>query len=200
MKAPHAFPAVLRAAAVAIVALLAAAAPAAAQQEQKLAYVDSDSIIKATPGVTEARSSYEKTAEEWKTALETKRRELSGLYDEYQKQSAILSPEKRTEKQQAILQKEREMQEYFQQKFGPQGEAGARERELLAPIYERINTAIEEVRAAEGYALIFDIQAGALAAGDPSLNVTDKVIARLQQTQATASTAPAPAAPAAQEQ
>ena len=200
MKAPHAFPAVLRAAAVAIVPLLAAAAPAAAQQDQKLAYVDSDSIIKATPGVTEARSSYEKTAEEWKAALETKRRELSGLYDEYQKQSAILSPEKRTEKQQAILQKEREMQEYFQQKFGPQGEAGARERELLAPIYERINTAIEEVRAAEGYALIFDIQAGALAAGDPSLNVTDKVIARLQQTQATASTAPAPAAPPAQEQ
>jgi outer membrane protein len=87
------------------------------------------------------------------------------------------------------------MQEYFQQKFGPQGEAGAKERELLAPIYDRINRAIEEVRAAEGYALIFDIQAGALAAGDPSLNVTDKVIARLQ-TQSTA-TAPAPAAPAA---
>ena len=194
MKAPRALPAVLRTAAAALVPLLAAAAPAAAQ-EFKLAYVDSDSIIKATPGVAEARASYEKTAEEWKTALETRRRELSGLYDEYQKQSAILSPEKRTEKQQAILQKEREMQEYFQQKFGPQGEAGAKERELLAPIYDRINRAIEEVRAAEGYALIFDIQAGALAAGDPSLNVTDKVIARLQ-TQSTA-TAPAPAAPAA---
>ena len=194
MKAPRALPAVLRTAAAALLPLLAAAAPAAAQ-EFKLAYVDSDSIIKATPGVAEARASYEKTAEEWKTALETRRRELSGLYDEYQKQSAILSPEKRTEKQQAILQKEREMQEYFQQKFGPQGEAGAKERELLAPIYDRINRAIEEVRAAEGYALIFDIQAGALAAGDPSLNVTDKVIARLQ-TQSTA-TAPAPAAPAA---
>jgi outer membrane protein len=194
MKAPRALRAVLRTAAAALVPLLAAAAPAAAQ-EFKLAYVDSDSIIKATPGVSEARASYEKTAEEWKTALETRRRELSGLYDEYQKQSAILSPEKRTEKQQAILQKEREMQEYFQQKFGPQGEAGAKERELLAPIYDRINRAIEEVRAAEGYALIFDIQAGALAAGDPSLNVTDKVIARLQ-TQSTA-TAPAPAAPAA---
>jgi outer membrane protein len=193
MKAPRALPAVLRTAG-ALVPLLLTAAPAAAQ-DIRLASVDSDSIIKATPGVAEARASYEKTAEEWKTALETRRRELSGLYDEYQKQSAILSPEKRTEKQQAILQKEREMQEYFQQKFGPQGEAGAKERELLAPIYDRINRAIEEVRAAEGYALIFDIQAGALAAGDPSLNVTDKVIARLQ-TQSTA-TAPAPAAPAA---
>ena len=194
MKAPRALPAVLRTAAAALVPLLAAAAPAAAPHV-KLANEDSDSIIKATPGVAEARASYEKTAEEWKTALETRRRELSGLYDEYQKQSAILSPEKRTEKQQAILQKEREMQEYFQQKFGPQGEAGAKERELLAPIYDRINRAIEEVRAAEGYALNFDIQAGALAAGDPSLHVTDKVIARLQ-TQSTA-TAPAPAAPAA---
>jgi outer membrane protein len=163
------------------------------QQGLKLGYVDSNKIIEATPGVAEAKATYEKQAQEWKNALETRRKELTGLYEEYQKQAAILSPEKKTEKQQAILQKEREMQEYFQTKFGPQGEANAREKELLRPIYDRINKAIEEVRAEEKYSLIFDLQAGALAAGDPSLDLTEKVIARLK-TQSTA-TAPAPAAP-----
>ncbi len=178
-------------------ALLAlAATPAAAQQQLKLGYVDSNRIIEATPGVAEAKTTYEKQAEEWKTALETQRKEIAGMYEEYQKQAAILSPEKKNEKQQAILQKERAMQEYFTQKFGPQGEAGTREKELLAPIYERINKAIEEVRAAEDYSLIFDLQAGALAAGDPALDLTDKVIERLK-TQSTASSVPA--APAAQQ-
>ena len=149
--------------------------------------MDSNQIIEATPGVAEAKATYEKQTEEWKTALETQRTELAALYEEYNKQSAILSPEKKTEKQQAILAKERAIQEFFQQKFGPQGEANVRERELLKPIYDRINKAIEEVRAAESYSLIFDLQAGALAAGDPALDVTQKVIERLK-TQSTAAT------------
>jgi len=61
-----------------------------------------------------------------------------------------------------------------------------KEKELLRPIYDRINKAIEEVRAAESYSLIFDLQAGALAAGDPALDLTEKVVAHLR-TQATAS-------------
>lgn len=160
--------------------------PAAAQQNLKLGYVDSNKIIEATPGVAEARATYKQQADQWRTELEAKKKELAGLYDDYQKQAAILSPEKKTEKQQAILQKEREMQEYFQTKFGPEGEAGVKEKELLRPIYDRINKAIEQVRAAEGYSLIFDVQAGALAAGDPKLDLTNRVIAQLK-TQSTAS-------------
>ena len=175
----------------ALLAVVAAAAvapaTAGAQQNLKIGYVDSDKIIKATPGVTEAKATYEKQAEEWKSALDAKKTELQTLYDEYQKQAAILSPEKKNEKQQAILQKEREMQEYFQLKFGPQGEAGVKEKELLRPIYDRINKAIEEVRAEEDYSLIFDLQAGALAAGDPALDLTDKVVARLKTAASTVS-------------
>lgn len=177
----------LRALVVAAASIAGSAAAAAAQQQLKIGYVDSNQIIEATPGVAEAKATYEKQTEEWKTSLETQRTELAALYEEYNKQSAILSPEKKTEKQQAILAKERAIQEFFQQKFGPQGEANVRERELLKPIYDRINKAIEEVRAAESYSLIFDLQAGALAAGDPALDVTQKVIERLK-TQSTAAT------------
>ena len=177
----------LRALVVAAASIAGSAAAAAAQQQLKIGYVDSNQIIEATPGVAEAKATYEKQTEEWKTSLETQRTELAALYEEYNKQSAILSPEKKTEKQQAILAKERAVQEFFQQKFGPQGEANVRERELLKPIYDRINKAIEEVRAAESYSLIFDLQAGALAAGDPALDVTQKVIERLK-TQSTAAT------------
>ena len=178
-----------------LLGLALAPAWAAAQQPQKLGFVDSNKIIEATPGVSEAKASYEKQAEEWRTQLVSKQKELNDLQEEYKKQVAILSPDKKTEKEQAILAKQKEAQDYFQTKFGPQGEASVKEKELLRPIYDRINKAIEEVRAEEGYALIFDVQAGALAAGDPSLDLTDKVVAKLKSEGATVSaTPPAPAA------
>jgi outer membrane protein len=161
-------------------ALGVARGAAAAQQNLKIGYVDSNKIIEVTPGVAEAKAAYEKQTQDWKGVLETKKNELTALYEDYRKQAAILSPEKKSEKQQTIAQKEREMQEYFQSKFGPQGEAGAKEKELLRPIYDKINKAIEEVRAAENYSLIFDVQAGAIAAGDSSLDLTEKVIARVK--------------------
>lgn len=177
-------------AAAALLALALAPGTATAQQALKLGFVDSNKIIEAAPGVSEAKATYEKQATGWKNELATRKKELDGLYEEYQKQAAILSPDKKTEKQQLITTKERDMQQYFQTKFGPQGEAGTKEKELLRPIYDQINKAIEEVRSSEGYSLIFDLQAGALAAGDPSLDLTEKVIARLK-TESTAAT-PAP--------
>jgi outer membrane protein len=178
-------------------ALAPVAAPA--QQSQKLGFVDSNKIIDATPGVAEAKASYEKQAEPWRTELVGMQKELNDLQEEYKKQAAILSPDKKTEKEQAILTKQKEAQDFFQAKFGATGEASVKEKELLRPIYDRINKAIEEVRAQEGYALIFDVQAGALAAGDPSLDLTEKVIAKLKSQGATASAAaPAPPPPPAE--
>ncbi|HEY7461613.1 MAG TPA: OmpH family outer membrane protein [Gemmatimonadota bacterium] len=181
-----------------LLGLALAPAWAAAQQPQKLGFVDSNKIIEATPGVSEAKANYEKQAEAWRAELVSKQKELNDLQEEYKKQVAILSPDKKTEKEQAILAKQKEAQDYFQAKFGPQGEASVKEKELLRPIYDRINKAIEEVRADEGYALIFDVQAGALAAGDPSLDLTDKVVAKLKSEGATVSATPAPAPAAAE--
>jgi outer membrane protein len=181
-----------------LLGLALAPAWAAAQQPQKLGFVDSNKIIEATPGVSEAKANYEKQAEAWRAELVSKQKELNDLQEEYKKQVAILSPDKKTEKEQAILAKQKEAQDYFQAKFGPQGEASVKEKELLRPIYDRINKAIEEVRADEGYALIFDVQAGALAAGDPSLDLTDKVVAKPKSEGATVSATPAPAPAAAE--
>jgi outer membrane protein len=90
----------------------------------------------------------------------------------------------KTEKQEEMLRLEQQAQQYFQTKFGPDGEAAKRQAELMQPIIERVNVAIDQVRAEGGYALIFDLNDGALVAGDPALNITDQVVQRLRGTQA----------------
>ncbi|MGH7549382.1 MAG: OmpH family outer membrane protein [Gemmatimonadota bacterium] len=168
--------------------LLAPAVASAQQSDLRVAYVDSEAIIKEAPGYTEANEEFNQVAGLWRDSLETKRAQLQGLFEEYQKQEVILSPESKAERQQEILQLENEIQQYFQSKFGPEGEAGQRQAELMQPIIERVNNAIDETRREGGYSLIFDLNDGALVAGDPSLNITDEVIQRLQASGA----APAP--------
>jgi outer membrane protein len=102
------------------------------------------------------------------------------MFDEYKAQEVILSPENKTEKQQEMLTLEQEIQQYFQQKFGQEGEAAARQAELMSPIIERVNEVIEQTRREGSYALIFDLNDGALVAGDPALNITQQVIDRLR--------------------
>lgn len=152
-------------------------------QDLKIAFVDSDEIIKQAPGYQEASDAFTRTTEVWRDSLETKRTQLQTLFDEYKRQEVILSPEKKTEKQQEMLALEQEIQQYFQQKFGPEGEASNRQAELMQPIIQQVNQTIDLARREGGYALIFDLNDGALVAGDPSLNITDQVIQRLRASQ-----------------
>ena len=52
----------------------------------------------------------------------------------------------------------------------------------MQPILQRINKIINDLRAENGYAMVFDAQAngGSVVAADKNLDITDQVIARLQ--------------------
>ena len=158
--------------------------------ELKLGYVDSEAVIKEAPGYAEANAEFNQTASVWRDSLAQRQSELQELFEEYKRQEVILSPEKKTERQEEMLELERSMQEYFQSKFGPDGEAATRQAQLMQPIIERVNRVIEETRRDGGYALIFDLNDGALVAGDPALNITDEVIQKLQASQPAAPSSP----------
>ena len=166
-----------------LAALLLAALPGVAlaqDGELKIAYVDSDAVIKQAPGYTEANEEFNRTANEWRDSLAQRQQKLQDLFEEYKRQEVILSPEKKTERQEEMLKLEREMQAYFQNKFGPEGEAGTRQAELMQPIIERVNRVIDQMRREGQYSLIFDLNDGALVAGDPALNITEEVIQKLR--------------------
>lgn len=174
-------------------ALLVFAAPTlsiAQTTDLKLGYVDSEAVIKQAPGYAEANDEFNQTASVWRDSLAQRQTQLEEMFEEYKRQEVILSPEKKTERQEEMLELERSMQQYFQSKFGPDGEAATRQAELMQPIIERVNSVIEQTRREGGYALIFDLNDGALVAGDPALNITDEVIQKLQASQPAAPSSP----------
>jgi len=170
---------------VAVVALTAApgVAPAqAAAAAPKIAIINSREILQRTPGYAAAESTYMKEVEGFRTEVQKLQQQLDSAVQTLDQQSIALSPAARQTKQREL----QAMQQRMEQRTNElQDRARQREQELLQPIQARVNSVIQGIRAELNYALILDADAagGLIAAADPSLNITARVLQRLQQSQ-----------------
>jgi outer membrane protein len=164
-----------------VVALAVIAAPVAAhaQGALKFAYIDSRAILAAAPGRAEAEAQFQKEMQTYQSQVQKMGDSLNTMMAAYTKSELTLSPAAKEARQKTIRDKEAAYQERVQ---GLQEQAQQRQGELLGPIMQQINTAISEVRAAEGYSFIFDVgaQGGVVVAADTTLNITEKVLSRLR--------------------
>jgi outer membrane protein len=148
----------------------------------KLAYINSNEIISQTPGAAEAQQTFDREMARWQTEVQTLADSLQQLISTYEQQEIMLSPEKKQERQQEILQKRLE---YEQRVNDLQEVAQRRQAELVQPIYDRITTALGQIRDQYDYSMIFDAAAGALIAADTTLDITALVIERMNETEQT---------------
>lgn len=194
-----------RAGALALGFLVFGAAAAAAQASVKIGYIKSQTILANAPGRAAAETQFEKEMTTYRAQVQRMGDSLNTLIADYNKQEVSLSPQAKETRQRDIRAKEEEYQRRTQEL---QQQVRAREAELVRPIMEQINKVIDELRAEEGYSMIFDAenQAGVVVAADKNLDLTEKVLARLRAAgPPTAAARPAgatpqrPAAPASQQ-
>jgi outer membrane protein len=146
--------------------------------EVRLAYIDSNEIIAQTPGAAEAQATFDREMARWKAEAQALADSLQQMISTYEQQQVMLSPEKRQERQQQILQKQLE---YDKRLKDLEQVAQRRRAELIQPIFESITGALAQIRDEENFTMIFDAAAGALIAADTTLDITDVVIERLKQ-------------------
>ena len=165
--------------------------PVVAQaQALKFAYIDSRAILAQAPGRAEAEAQFQKEMQSYQSQVKLMGDSLNTMMAAYTKAELTLSPAAKETRQKAIRDKEAAYQDRVQ---GLQEQAQQRQGELMGPIMQLINTAISDVRTQDGYSFIFDVgaQGGVVVAADTTLNITDKVVARLR----TISARPASAVP-----
>ena len=145
----------------------------------KLAYINSQQVVAQAPGRAEAEAQFEKEMNGYREQVKRMGDSLKTMIDEYNKQEVVLSPAAKESRQKTIRQKEEQYQQRLRQL---DQEAQKREGELVRPIMEQINKVIDQIRAEEGYAMIFDAggNVAVVVSADKSLDITDKVIARLK--------------------
>ena len=100
----------------------------------------------------------------------------------YLTDSDRLSPAARQTKQKDLQSMQQRM---AQRQQALQDSAQAKEDELMEPLRGRINSIIQGIRAENNFSLIIDADAGGgfLLAADPALNITARVLQRLQAAQ-----------------
>ena len=129
-----------------------------------------------------AESTYLKEVEGFRTEVQKLQQQLDSAVQAFDQASLVLSPASRATKQKEL----QAMQQRMEQRTNElQDRARQREQELLSPIQARVQGVIQGLRAEQNYALIHDADAagGRIAAADPSLNITARVVQRLTQAQ-----------------
>jgi outer membrane protein len=149
-------------------------------QEPKLGYIDTVNIFAEFRETIEAEEIYKKELEVWKKDAAEMEAEIAQLREELQSQSLMLSEEKLAEKKLVLEQKFKEYQQYMNDVFGENGQAEKRNKELTAPIVEKINAVIAQLAEEEGYTIIFDAAQGNIVYAKKALDLTEQVLERLQ--------------------
>ena len=160
--------------------LLAFLVLAATAQAQKYALIDMEYIMSNIPAYERASEQLNQTSKKWQAEVETLDQQAKTLYKNYQNEAAFLSEGQKKDREQAIVDKEKEAAELKKKYFGPQGELYKKRVALLEPIQDEIYNAVKSVAQARGYQLVMDRSADAgIVFASPSIDISAEVLERL---------------------
>ncbi len=160
-----------------IFAVLTAAASASAQ---KFALVDMEYILKNIPAYERANEQLNQVSKKWQAEIEALNSEAGTMYKNYQNEVVFLSEEQKKEKQEAIMEKEKEASELKRKYFGPEGELFKKREALITPIQEEIYNTVKEISEQRGYSLVVDRAAdNGIIYGSPKIDISNEVLSKL---------------------
>jgi outer membrane protein len=151
----------------------------------KLGFIDSERIFAEFHGTKDAQSQFNQQVEQWNKELEGKKQELDQLQKDYESQSLILSEPKRREREEEIQKKRSELDAFTQDIWGPTGKVAKRNQELTQPIVDKIREVLTNIGQSEGYSIIFDATDGNIVYANDAFDLTDRVVAVLNEDQGT---------------
>jgi outer membrane protein len=144
--------------------------------EMKVGFINSEEIFRGYAGTKEAQEKFDKEVAKWEQEASTRQKDIKDLKDQLDKQSLLLSSERRAELEGKMKQKMTEYQDFLQTKFGQKGEALSKNEELTKPIIEKINKIINKIAKDENYDFIFDARTGGVIFAKPAFDLTKRVL------------------------
>ena len=158
-------------------AMLAVAFTASAQ---KFALVDMEYILKNIPAYERANEQITQVAKKWQAEVDALNTEAQTMYKNYQNEVVFLSQEQKKERQEAIMNKEKEASELKRKYFGPEGELFKKRTSLMTPIQEEIYNAVKDIADLRGYSLILDRASDtSIIFGSPKIDISNEVLSKL---------------------
>ncbi len=149
-------------------------------QAQRFALIDMEYILKHIPAYEQANRQMESLSQQYQKEIEAKGQEAKSLYEAYQQSASTLSDSQRTEKENAIVAKEKEAADLRARYFGPEGEMAKKQKELITPIQDAIYNAVKAVATQQGYDVVFDRASDqSMIFASPRIDISNEILSKL---------------------
>lgn len=132
------------------------------QKGVRVGYIDMDYILINVPEYTEANSQLDKKVQGWRTDIELRQKEVDEMRTALTNEKVLLTKELVEEREEDILYKEKEMLDFQQQCFGPNGHLVRQKQNLIQPIQDQVFNSVQQIATNKNYDYVFDKSADAV--------------------------------------
>ncbi len=147
---------------------------------QKYALVDMEYIMSNIPAYERANEQLNQVSKKWQAEVEALDNQAKTLYKNYQNEAVFLSEAQKKEREQTIVDKEKEASELKKKYFGPDGELYKKRVSLIEPIQEEIYNAVKGIAQNKGFQLVIDRASdNGIIFASPSIDISNEVLSKL---------------------
>jgi len=127
-----------------------------AQRGVRIGYVDMEYILENVEEYREATEQLADKVQNWKIEIEQKQSAVEQMKNDLSAERVLLTDELIAEREEEIQIMEKEMIQYQQDRFGPEGDLVLQKRRLIQPIQDQVFNEVQKIGANKKYDFIFD--------------------------------------------
>ncbi len=142
----------------------------------RIAHVDSKLIFDGYKGTRKAQEEYDRQVAKWEQQANLLQKEVAAIKERIDKQSLMLSEEKKRELDADYARKESELKAFIDRVYGREGELLSENEKVSKPIVQLIRKAIDEIALSEGYDMVIDRATGSVLFYKKEHDLTQKVL------------------------
>jgi Skp family chaperone for outer membrane proteins len=148
-----------------------------AQRGVRIGYIDTEYILQNVPEYAEATTQLETKVQKWKGEIEEKYVALEKKRVELNNEKALLTKELVEEREEDLNFEEKEILDYQQKRFGPDGDLMKQKKQLIQPIQDQIFQAVQDIAKAKKYDFVFDkVTDVVMLYGAKRLDISERVL------------------------
>lgn len=149
----------------------------AQSQPQGYVFINSETVFKSQTDYNEAIKQLDDLAKQYQQEIDQAFADLDEQYNNYIAQRGYLSETSKKMREDEIINRERELKQYQEQIFGPEGDLMKKRIELIKPIQERVFGVINSYAESHGLGMIIDrANNQTLLYYAPALDKTEEII------------------------
>ncbi len=143
--------------------------------------MDTDYILKNVPTYESAKEQLDEFSKTWQKEIESIYAEIEKMYKKYQTEKHLFSEEMKNQRENDIIEKEKEVKKLQKKYFGKEGELFKKRQDLIKPIQDEIYQHIQNIASEGEFAIIFDTatSAGAILYTNPKHDKSDEVLEKM---------------------